>query len=148
MGTPQNNTNVAKAVRKEYAAANLPQTTLGTLFTVTGKVLVSDIVGEVITTAIQAQANSIKLVNTTTVGADTDMCAALEINGDAIGTFYTITGTPADAMIATTSGVAVSQATPMIVSAGTIQLNTTASSTGKVKWTLYYIPLETGSKVA
>lgn len=148
MGTIYNSSNSALAIRVQKVAATLPQGVAAAKFTVSGgKVLISDIVGEV-TTIIQAGANNMKLIANPTVGADVDLCAVVDIAEDAVGTMYTITGTLADAMIATTSGAMASQAVPIIVAPGTIDLSCSASKTGAIKWTLYYIPLETGAKVS
>lgn len=138
--------NVAKTVHK--ATGNLPQTALGTLFTITGgKILVLGIMGEV-TTIIQAQANATKIVSNPTTGADVDLCASNDINADAVGTFYNITGTLADAMVATTSGGVTAQANPVIVAPGTIDLYCAASSTGQIKWSLIYVPVDSGVSVS
>jgi hypothetical protein len=75
------------------------------------------------------------------------LCAAVDIDADAVGTMYHITGTLADAMIATTSGAFPSQVTPIIVAAGTIDVKTSASKTGATKWVLYYLPLTSGASV-
>lgn len=130
----------------ERATAALPQTTQAALFTVSGRVLVTQIVGEV-TTIIQTQANATKLVINPTVGADVDMCATDDITADAVGTQYSITGTLADAMVSTTSGGFEAQSTAVEVQDGTIDLNCAASNTGSVKWTLHYISLTPGSTV-
>jgi hypothetical protein len=128
------------------AAASLPQTTQTPYFTVTGRCMVLKIIGEV-TTVVQAQANSIKLISNPTVGADVDMCAALDINADAVGTLYTVTGTLSDAMVATTSGAVQSQLTGIDVAAGTIDLDATASSTGATKWVVHYVPIDDGATI-
>ena len=130
----------------ERATAALPQSTQSALFTVTGRVIVTNIVGEV-TTIIQNQANNTKIVANPTVGADVDLCAVLDIDNDAVGTLYSITGTFANAMIATTSGAFEGQAGNAIVADGTIDLSCSASNTGSVKWTIHYIPLDAGSRV-
>lgn len=128
------------------STATLPQTDVDALFTVTGKVKVTDIVGEV-TTVIQTQANNTKLIANPTVGADVDICAVLDISADAVGTMYHITGTFTDALIATTSGAFTSQASSVIVAAGTIDLSCAASNTGSVKWTINYEPIDPGAKI-
>jgi len=146
--TAYNNLNVAKPIRVSKATATLPQSTTAAKFTVSGgKVLICDIIGEV-TTIIQAGANNMKLISNPTVGADVDLCATLDIDGDAVGTTYHITGTLADAMVAKTSGAGESQASPIEVSAGTIDISCSASKTGAIKWTLFYIPIDAGAKVS
>jgi len=126
--------------------ATLPATTQTPYFTVTGRVLVTQIVGEV-TTEVQAQACNMDLWSNPTVGADVALCAVVDINGDAVGTLYAITGTVTDAMISATSGAFTAQASALVVTAGTIDLKTSATNTGATKWTLHYIPLDSGSTV-
>lgn len=128
------------------ASATLPATTATPYFTVTGKIKLLDIVGEV-TTVIQTQANNTKLVANPTVGADVDLCAVNSITADAVGTIYTITGTLANAMVATTSGAGVAQAAPLVIAAGTIDLNCADTNTGATKWLIKYQPLEVGARV-
>ena len=130
----------------ERAAAALPQTAAGALFTVTGKVIITDIIGEV-TTVIQTQANNTKLVANPTVGADVDLCAVLDISADAVGSHYNITGTLANAMVNVAGGAGVAQAGRVIVKAGTIDLNCAASNTGAIKWTVHWIPIEKDADV-
>lgn len=123
------------------ATATLPQTAASALFTITGgRIMLVAIIGEV-TTVIQTQANNTKLVfNPTAAGASTDLCAVLSTTALAVGTLLSITGTLATAM---QSGVLMTlrQATPLILSEGTIDLDCAASNTGSVKWDLFYVPL-------
>jgi len=128
-------------------ASVLPQATKTAYFTVTGKVIITDVVGEV-TTIIENQATVIKLISTPTVGAPVDLCALLDINNDATGTMLHITGTVGDNMIATTSGAFTAQDLPIEVAAGTIDLDTDDDlSTGETKWRLTYVPCDEGSVV-
>ncbi len=127
-------------------AATIPDTTQTAYFTVTGRVIITQIVGEV-TTVMDATATNIKLISNPTVGVDVDLCAQVGIAEDAVGTLYTITGTLAEAMIATTSGAVKAQANNIIITDGTIDLYSDATQTGATKWTLHYIPLDSGSSV-
>ena len=131
----------------ERTGAILPATTATPYFTVTGRVLITQIIGEV-TVVFDGTANSIKLIANPTVGADVDICGAVVATTDAEGTIYNITGTLADAMVATTSGAVIAQANAILVAAGTIDLDATATdTTGSTKWTVHYIPVDPGSKV-
>ena len=134
--------------RVDKATAALPQTTDGALFTITGgRVYMTAIIGEV-TTVIQTQANNTKLVfNPTETGADQDMCAVLNISGDAVGTLYTISGTVGDAL-RDDLWIGISMTYPMVLSEGDIELNCAASNTGNVSWTMFYYPIDTGATVA
>lgn len=144
----------ASRVRKivERATAALPQTTTGTLFTISGgKVRIISIVGEV-TTVIQTQSNATKLIfNPTGTGSDVDLCATLDITADAVGTLYSITGVVATALKSTTLWAVLPAdniaAPGLILAPGTIQLNCAASNTGSVKWTIEYEQLDMGGVV-
>ena len=145
------NTQVYEALqlgfRVEKAALDVTAISTKALFSVTGRVLVKQIVGEV-TTVIQTQANAAKLVfNPTDAGADTDLCATLDITADAVGLHYGITGTVSEALI---EGIQMikGQVAPLVLETGSIGLNTAASSTGAIKWTIWYVPLSDGAKIA
>lgn len=127
--------------------ATLPQTTDGALFTITGgRIELLGIVGEV-TTVIQTQANNTKIkFNPDGAGADTDLCAVLDISADAVGTYYGITGTVSDAMIEGIQRVN-AMTTPQVLSAGAIELDCAASNTGSVKWQVRYRPIDEGAVV-
>lgn len=134
------------------ATAALPQTTTASLFTVaTGRVLLTSLVGAV-TTVIQTQANNTKIVfDPTAAGATGDLCANLDITGDAVGTFYSITGTPATAMQDNLLYVPPNKALAwpgIVLDPGAIALTCAASNTGSVSWTVTYVPLDTGATVA
>jgi len=138
------NTNIRTVSRPSSV---LPATAQVPYFTVTGKVLITQIVGEV-TIVFDGTANSLKLVSNPTVGADVDLCTAVVATTDAKGTIYNITGTLSDAMVATTSGAVIGQANSILVTSGTIDLDATATdTTGSTKWTVQYIPLDEGSKI-
>lgn len=132
------------------ATASLPATTTSTLFTIaTGRVLITSILGEV-TTVIQTQANNTKLqFDPTDAGATQDLCAVLDITADAVGTMYSITGTPATAMGDALNFMSSDKmlARPLVLKPGGILLNCAATNTGSVKWALTYIPLDSGATV-
>ncbi len=134
----------------DRATATLPQSTASALFTIsTGRVLVTSIIGEV-TTLIQTQADATKLTfDPTDTGATQDLCATLDITADAVGTMYSITGTPTtalqDALNFLPSNKVLAQ--PLILKPGEVLLDCAASNTGSVKWTLAYWPIDTGAAV-
>jgi len=128
------------------ATATMPQGAASALFTVTGKIKLLNIIGEV-TTVLGSTANALKLVANPTVGADVDMCATVEGNAAAVGSLFTITGTVANAMIKTVSACVPTQASPQIITAGTIDLNAAGSTTGSIKWTVVYEPIDQGALV-
>ena len=148
---PRSSVTTASTFIVERASETLPQSTQTPYFTVSGRVLVTQLVGEITVVAGFGTTNT-KLVANPTVGADVDLCATNNIELDAVGTMYTITSDFSDAMVATTSGAVETSPTansrfPIIVAAGTIDLSCSASITGETKWTLHYIPLDTNSSV-
>lgn len=142
---------LTQGIAVSRATAALPQSASAAIFNITGgRILVVDIVGEV-TTVIQTQTNNTKLLfNPTGAGSSTDLCATTDITADAVGTLYSITGTPAtalqDALWCITSNKALAR--PLILSEGAIELSCSASNTGSVAWDIVYVPLDTGAAVA
>lgn len=139
--------NAVYGIKVERAAAALPQTTTGNLFQITGgRIVLTTFVGEV-TTAIQAQANNLTLnyQNAAIGGAGLSLAAAVDSNGAAVGTLFSITGT-----FATAAALAIAAVQPneLILSAGLIRLTAAASNTGAMKWALTYIPFDDGATVA
>lgn len=135
--------------RVDKAALAITAISTKPLFTVAGgRVIITSLVGEV-TTVIQAQANAAKIVfNPDGAGADTDLCATLDINADAVGVLYSVTGDYSAGLaegIQTLEGPAMT--TPFVLAEGSIGLNTAASSTGAIAWTLTYVPLDDGASV-
>jgi hypothetical protein len=133
--------------------AAIPQTGAAAIFTVTGHVLLKRILG-VVTVAIGNVANVAHLrVNSTGAGATTDICLAaggLDIDNDAADTMYEITGTFADAMVATLNlPKAPTQATEIVIPPGTIELACAGNDGGggRVRWSITYVPLESGAQV-
>lgn len=131
------------------ATAALPQSTDGTLFTVSGgQVELLALVGEV-TTVIHSQATLCKLkFNPTGTGADVNLCADLDWNADAVGTLYSITGNPNDIMQDGLWVVTAGLSQPIILGPGVIELECDANSTGSVGWQLIYRRLEIAGAVA
>jgi len=128
----------------QRALATLPASVDQSLFTVTGKVELLQIVGEV-TTIVETKANNTLLKINPTVGADVDICAALDITAAAAGSLFTITGTFANALINTVSGAVPGQALPVVLTAGILELECAATSTGAVKWTAVYKSIDPGA---
>jgi hypothetical protein len=130
------------------AAAALPQTALGTIFTVAGgRIVILGLVGQV-GTVIQSQANAIKFISTPTVGTAADMCATKDINALEAGALLTITGLQSDAMYGVSAGQSRLALYNQVIPVGTIGLNTAASNTGTIGWTLQWLPLDDGASVS
>jgi len=135
----------------DRSAAGLPASTTGAIFTISGgRVMVTSIIGEV-TTAIQAQANAVKLqFDPTDAGATQDLSATIETNAAAVGTMYSITGTPATAMQSALNFMSPDKmlARPLVLKPGSILVSAAATNTGQVKWTLTYVALDNGAAVS
>lgn len=130
-------------------AKTLPATATGSIFTVTGgRVLVTGITG-VVTTAIQAQANNVKLVATPSGnGAVNDLSGVVDVNGLALGGLLAPTGLAGDVLVKSTGGGVSGLRNPIVVTPGAIGVNTSATNTGAVTWTLTYVALDNGASVA
>ncbi len=130
------------------AATTTPQGTATAQFTIaSGNVELIGIVGEV-TTVIETAANNAKLTfNPTGTGASTDLCTTLNITADAVGTFYSITGTVADPL-QSNLWFAPSQVQPLVLGPGTIDLDCDASTSGETEWHMLYRRIDTAATVS
>jgi hypothetical protein len=145
-------------VRVKTAAITCPATTSTAIFTVSGRVIVTSLIGEV-TTAIQNQACNFNITfDPTGSGAVGDVCAATAVANDAVGTFYSVNGIQADLLSSQKAGgtevpthvlapVGSSQGLGFMVPAGSMLWKASATNTGAVEWTLTYIPLDDGASV-
>jgi len=131
------------------ATVGLPATGNTTIFTITGGPIIVEEIYGVVTTVIQTQACNLKLTSVdTATSTATDLCANLNISGDAAGSFYNVTGTLANALVNTAGGTAIGQAGTVLVPAGIIRITTSATNTGSVAWGIRYRPLAAGVTVA
>lgn len=135
------------AVTVNRDPATLPATATGHIFSVSGgRIRLIALVGEV-TTVIQTQACNLKVTATPTVGSAVDLCANLNVSALAVGTQLAMTGTAATALGAT-NGAIIYQASSWVVKEGYVDLITSATNTGAVKWSLVYEPLDQGATVS
>ena len=130
------------------AATTTPQGTATAQFTIaSGNVELISIVGEV-TVVIETAGNATKLTfNPTGTGASTDLCTTLDITADAVGTFYSITGTVADPL-QSNLWYAPSQVQPLILGPGTIDLDCAGSTSGETEWHMLYRRIDTAATVS
>jgi hypothetical protein len=149
--------STAKAVRLgilgtkvDRATSALPATGDLTLFTVSGgRVIITSLVGEV-TTVIQAQANAVKVKSVPTTGTAKDISGTLDINGYEAGALVSLDGTALTTALSGTNagGALVTKPGGIIVPIGSVKLNTAATNTGAMKWSITYIPYDDGASVA
>jgi hypothetical protein len=146
--TRQRIRDIVLGCRVDQVATALPDTTYSSLFTIAGgKVLMTAMIGEC--TVAVGGANNIKLVANPTVAtaADTDLCATADLNTCDVGDLLSFTGTPADAILVAHKG-AVQTGYPVILTTGTVGVNTDANTAGTFKWSCFYIPIDVGATMA
>lgn len=136
-------------LRVDRATNTLPATTIGTIFTVAGgRCIINLLVGQV-TTIIQAQATTLKITSTPTVGTAVDLCATADLNALEVGGQLSVIGTFATALNKTNAGAVQGlNIAPFVVMTGNIGITTGATSTGSIKWSIFYTPLDDGASIA
>lgn len=133
----------------DRATAALPQTTQAPVFTVAGgRVLITGLVGEV-TTVMGATATTLKVTSNPTTGTDVDLTSATAVTSKEVGSQFTLPATSGSGLVVANAGGGgqFPAHTPYVVPIGTIDLVTSASDTGSVKWSLTYVPLDDGANV-
>lgn len=141
--TRQTPATVEQWIKVSRATASLPATATTAMFTVTGgRILLKAMIGEV-TTVIQTQACNYKVSSAPTVGTAVDLASNLDITGDEVGCLYFVEG-DGTALIGANAGAALSGVGSVmaVIPTGSITVTTSATSTGAVKWDLYYMPLD------
>src|SRR5882757_10559377 len=140
---------LAMGIKVDRVTSTLPASTDLTIFTVSGgRVILTSLVGEV-TTIIQAQANAIKIKSVPTTGTSKDISGTLDINAFEVGALISLDGTAlSTALSGTNAGAALSLTRGgLVIPIGGIKLNTAATNTGAIKWSMTYVPYENGSQV-
>lgn len=142
-GTAQRLIALGTTVRR--ATSTLPATASLTIFNVAGgKIMLTSLIGEV-TTVIQAQATTV--VFNHTVGATTTALSTVgDINAAIVGSVVALSG-GANASTATQVGAAAGADCNFALGIGALKYTTGATSTGAIKWTLTYIPIDDGATV-
>ena len=127
----------------------IPATTTTELFAVTGgRILAHLLLGEV-TTAIQAQACNLKVTVNPTTGTSGDVASDLNVTGDEVGTLYFPEG-DGTALAGVNAGngfAAGAFGQAWIVPVGGIDITTSATNTGAIKWDLWYELLDESAEV-
>ena len=127
-------------------AKALPATTTGTLFTVSGTILVTGLVG-VISTALGATATKPSLGitgNNTAIAAAT----AASVASATAGSAFQVPSALGGALPAPVAAQGSAAAQAMFVVSGTnITMTTDATDTGAITWILSWVPLSPGASV-
>lgn len=131
-------------IKVERAAAVLPATGAQTIFTVTGRVIITTLIGEVTTVASATVTNlKIDAVGTAS-GVTTPLVANSLVTSLTVGNEFAFTSLGGAATI----GAAVTQNNETIMPTGIIRITTDATNTGAMRWTCTYVPLDDGASVA
>lgn len=131
--------------RVERTTATIPATAVESIFTVVGgRVAIKMLMGTV-TTEIQDQACTLAVQSTPTVGVAHVFGTALEIRTFAVGRKLGVGGTIG--ALESSGSTLPLPARDLAVSAGTIQIETSATNTGAIAWTIMYVPIDAGAYV-
>lgn len=133
----------------DRAAATIPQTAAQNLFSVTGgRVLITGLIGEV-TTVIGGTATTLKVTNTPAAGTAVDYASATAITSKEVGAEATLPLTAGGGLVVNNAGGGgqFPGHAPYVAPVGTISCTTSASTTGAMKWSLTYVPLDDGASV-
>ena len=130
--------------------AALPQTAAVATFNVNnGEILVHLMYGRVTTVIASTATKNMKVTLNPTAGTSGDVASNLDIEADEVGTLYIVEG-DGSALIGVNAGTGwggVGLPHPFIVNAGTIDIETSASHTGRIKWHVFYEALVEGANV-
>jgi len=132
-------------IRLVRPTSNVAQTGVLPLFNIVGgNVRMTLIIGH-ITTVLGAVGN-MSLEDTPTTGTMEVLCAVVAAGTYAQDDLLGITGIPANAMVpAATGGIPGMTTRGVNLRVGTLNQRCSASSTGQIQWTVWYIPLEVGA---
>ena len=125
--------------------STLPQTTAFAIFNIVGgNVLMTLLIGRI--TTILGAVGNMSIEENPTVGTTEVLCAVVAAGAYAQDDLMGITGVPADAMVpSATGGIPGMTTQGVVLRVGTLDWRLSASSTGAMEWTVFYIPLEVGA---
>jgi hypothetical protein len=119
-----------------------------TIFNYTGTILIHAIVGRV-TTIMETKLQNTKLAIVSDSLTAVDICANVDLTAAAVGTMLTITGTAANAMVASANGaLAPGQVSPVAITCtttGIIRQVAGAANTGAITWSVLWEPVSPGA---
>jgi hypothetical protein len=119
-----------------------------TIFNFTGTIRINAIIGRV-TTIMETKTQNTKLTIVSDALTGVDICANVDLTAAAVGTMLTITGTAANAMVASANGaLAPGQVGPVVATcktAGIIRQVAGAANTGAITWMVLWEPVSPGA---
>lgn len=130
------------------ATATLPQTAQAAIFTVsTGRVIVTSLVGTV-TTATGATATNLSVIGNPTTGTDVVLASVVASASKEIGSTFTLPVTFGSALqVQNAGGAGTPLGTGFVLNPGTLDILTSASNTGSIRWDVTYLPLDDGASI-
>jgi hypothetical protein len=130
------------------AAATLPQTAQAAIFTVgTGRVIVTSLVGTV-TTATGATATNLSVIGNPTSGTDVVLASIVASASKEVGSTFTLPVAFGSALqVQNAGGAGTPLGTGFVLNPGTLDILTSASNTGSIKWDVTYVPLDDGATI-
>lgn len=139
----------ALGLKVSRATATLPQTAQAAIFTVsTGRVIVTSLVGTV-TTATGATATNLSVIGNPTTGTDVVLASVVASASKEIGSTFTLPVTFGSALqVQNAGGAGTPLGTGFVLNPGTLDILTSASNTGSIKWDVTYLPLDDGASIA
>lgn len=134
-------------------ARALPATAALNIFTVTGRVILTTLTGQV-TTAIGATAVTLSAGFTPAGGSlsAAAIATATAITSAPVGSLVSV-AMPAGPLVLSTTGVialggaSIDDQTGLVLGTGNINISTSATTTGALSWTMTYVPYDAGANV-
>ena len=150
----QQSVRVGKATVRDWEhvichPADLPATAAEATFNVNGGMVLVHLLFGRVTTVIQTQTCNTKVTLNPTEGTSGDVASNLDITADQVGTIELVEG-DGTALVGVTAGTtwgAAGLPHPFIVNAGTIDIETGATNTGRIEWHCFYEPITPGATV-
>ena len=121
------------------------------IFTISGgRVEITHIEGEVCDGAVDDADADTKFIYSPTTGSDSDMCAVGVLDAAPVGTIFSITGTPTDALQFDT-GMVPMMAKSLVLAEGTIDIlsetDSGSSNAATASFEIWYKPLDSGAAI-
>ena len=114
-----------------------------------GRVLLLGFIGKVTTAIGGGSQDFVVLLDPDDGGSDVTVASLVAVDGDVVGTQYTLNTTGGGALVPTLD-VAYNAilATPIVLTAGDLRLDVTGTEAGSVQWDAIYVPLDTGASLS
>jgi hypothetical protein len=141
--------NFVLGIRMDKDTVTIPHTSLATPYFHIhgGKILMTNLVGQIVVEADGAQ--NVHIDHVPTTGTASVIAAAADINSWAIGDILTINGLYSDVFLPTVAAgnTRTGPYAGVVLTPGILNWQTDATTAGDWKWSLWYIPLDDGAYV-